>query len=121
MCLSSILVYGHDQRLLETRSWVLELAGYRVVQAKNLAEAEARARAEPLDAAVICHTLNAEECREALELLRRLRPETQRLVMTTNSTSVSDGQQEAVVSGYDGPVRLLQEVARLVRGRNTRQ
>ena len=109
----SILVLGRDQRLLETRSWVLEQAGYRVVQATELAEAEALTKAEPVTVAVLCHTLSVEECRAALEALPRLRPRIQRLVMTASATDVTDGEQEAVLSAYDGPRRLLETVGRL--------
>lgn len=121
MSTSPILVYGRDQRLLQTRSWVLEHAGYRVLQAADLREAEAQAKAEPLGVAVICHTLSAEECRAALRMLRRLRPEVQRLVMTASATTVSDGQQEAVLSAYDGPLGLLKTVGRLAGGQDARQ
>lgn len=115
MSMSSILVYGRDQRLLETRSWVLERAGYRVVLATDLAEAERLAKAEALEVAVLCHSLTAEESRAALTAFRRLRPEMRRLVMTVGVTAVADGQQEAVLSAYDGPRRLLEAVERLTR------
>lgn len=121
MSMSSILVYGRDQRLLETRSWVLERAGYRVVLATHLPEAEALAKTETVEVAVLCHSLTAEESRAALLAFRRLRPETQRLVLTVGATAVTDGQQEAVVSAYDGPRRLLEMVARLVRGQEAPQ
>lgn len=117
----SILVYGRDQRLLETRSWVLEHAGYRVFQAADLQEAETRAEAEPLDVAVICHTLSAEECRAALRMLRRLRPEVQRLVMTASATAAQEGQQEAVLSAYEGPLGLLKTVGRLAGVQDAQQ
>ena len=122
MSTSSILVYGRDQRLLETRSWVLERAGYRVVQATDLAGAEAHARAEPLGVAVICHTLSTEECRAALSSLRQLQPEARRLVMTAGTTAASDGQQqEAMLSSYDGPRGLLEAVGRLADGQDAPQ
>ena len=116
-----ILVYGRDQRLLETRSWVLEQAGYRTVQAMTLAGAEGLAKMNAAEVAVLCHSLSAEESRGALASLRRLRPEVQRLVLTVNATAVSDGAQEAVLSAYEGPRQLLDEVARLVQRREARQ
>ena len=118
---SIILVYGRDQRLLETRSWVLEQAGYRVVQAMTLAEAEALAEIDAVDVAVLCHSLSAEECQAALTSLRRLRPHIERLVLTVNATAVSDGEQEAVLSAYEGPRRLLEEVSRLAERQEARQ
>lgn len=121
MPMPSILNVGRDQRLLETRSWVLEHAGYRVVRATDLAEVEARLKAELLDVVVVCHTLSAEECRVALQLARRLRPAIQRLVMTASATAVSDGQQEAVLSAYDGPIALVRAVARVAQLGEARQ
>ena len=118
---SLILGYGRDQRLLETRSWVLEQAGYRVVQAMTLAEVEALAEIDAVAVAMLCHSLSAEESQAALTSLRRLRPDIQRLVLTVNATAVSDGEQEAVLSAYEGPRRLLEEVARMAQRQEARQ
>ncbi len=118
---SLILVYGRDARLLETRSWVLEQAGYGVVSAMWWNEAEALARSEPLDLAVLCHSLSAEETQAALVALRRLRPKMQRLVLTVGATAITDGQQEAVLSAYDGPRKLLEAVAQLTHGQDAPQ
>lgn len=113
--MSSILVYGRDQRLLETRSWVLERAGYRVVLAMELSEAEALVKTEPVEVAVLCHSLTTEESRAALAAVRRLRPNVRRLVLTVGATAVTDGEQDAVLSAYDGPRKLLEVVERLTR------
>lgn len=115
--MSSILVYGRDQRLLETRSWVLERAGYRVVLALNLAEAEGLARTEPVEVAVLCHSLTANESRAAMVALRRLRPEVRGLVLTVGA-DVVDGEQEAVMNIYGGPRKLLETVNQLARGQD---
>ena len=113
---SLILVYGRDQRLLETRSWVLEQAGYGVVSAMRWNKAETLASSEPLDLAVLCHSLSTEETQAALAALRQLRPKVQRLVLTVGTTAITDGQQEAVLSAYDGPRKLLEAVERLSHG-----
>ena len=110
---SPILVYGRDARLLETRSWVLQQAGFRVLCVMDLAEMEALVLTEPVRVLVLCHTLSEAERVDALRASARLRPTVQRMVMTANALTVPDEGQEETLSVYDGPRKLIQSVERL--------
>ena len=114
MASSSILVYGRDQRLLETRSLVLAQAGFRVSIVMGLEEAEAIVAAEPVRVMVLCHTLSPEERVRALVAAKRLRPAVKRMVMTADALTVPDEGQEETLSVYDGPHQLILSVRRLV-------
>ena len=110
----SILVYGRDQRLLKTRSWVLEQAGFPVASVTGLADAEQVLQRHPVRVVVLCHTLSAEERLAALIASRRLRPGVQRMVMTADALTIPDEGQEETLSAYDGPRRLITAVQRMV-------
>ena len=111
---TSILVYGRDQRLLETRSWVLEQAGFPVASVTGLADAEQALRRNPVGVIVLCHTLSAEERLAALGAAQRLRPGVQRMVMTADALVIPDEGQEETMSAYDGPRKLIVTVQQMM-------
>ena len=106
---SSILIYGRDSQLLDTRCWVLEQADYRVRPVLNLEDAEQAARTEHISVLVLCHSLSTTDREAAIQLLRSIDPELRMLTLTAGKPAVG----EHTVSAFDGPRRLLEEVARL--------
>jgi|GEM_PF-2713372 len=58
----SILLFGHDRILLETRTLVLERGGCNVSVTSDLQDAIGRIDAELVDLLILCHTLSPEEC-----------------------------------------------------------
>ena len=63
---SSILIYGHEPMLLDTRRWVLESAGYKVATVSELMLAREAMAGGGLALCILCHTLTPEERRVAL-------------------------------------------------------
>jgi hypothetical protein len=59
----SILVYGRDTCLLQTRGLVLQQAGYRVAVVQDWFETHAH---KTIDLVILCHSLTAQQRREAL-------------------------------------------------------
>lgn len=112
--LPSILVYGRDPRLLDTRRWVLEKAGYRVLTVQTLSEAERMAAVEPISLFLLCHTLPIEDCQKALAAANTIRPEMKLLLMTANTPLCSQGPDERVLSAFDGPKALIGAVQELL-------
>ena len=62
----SIVMYGRDAHLLETREWILKSLGYRVVTILCLAELDRIPLAPPVALLVLCHPLSFKECEDAL-------------------------------------------------------
>lgn len=112
--LPSILVYGRDASLLDTRSWVLERAGYRVLTALSLVEAERIAAVEPISLFLLCHSLSVEDCENALTAASTIQPEMKRLLMTANTPLPSLDPNDRVISAFDGPKKLVAAVHGLV-------
>ena len=112
--LPSILVYGRDHRLLETRGWILERAGYRVLTALTLAEVERIAASESIGLLLLCHSLSVEDCEKALIAVSTIHPEVKRLLMTANTPLCPVGQNDWVLSAFDGPQALAAAVHDLV-------
>jgi len=69
-----ILVYGSDQLLLNTRTMVLEKAGYAVLTAIEASDVERIILSQKISLLVLCHTLSSEKCEAALELAESRRP-----------------------------------------------
>jgi hypothetical protein len=53
----SILLYGQNRRLLQTRQMVLQRSGYRVWVATDQKEIDALSRTETVSLLVLCHSL----------------------------------------------------------------
>ena len=109
----SILVYGRDPRLLETRRWVLEKAGYRVFIAQTLTGAEDIATTEPISLLVLCHSLTVVDCQNALAAFDKVKPDMKRLLITANTPLCAHGPQDRVLSAFDGPTGLLAAVSEM--------
>ncbi|WP_263385634.1 hypothetical protein [Granulicella arctica] len=110
----NVLVYGRDHRLLETRRWVLEQAGMKVITATEGSHVEQTLATQSIDIFILCHTLSPEESDAALLIASVLRPEMKNLVLTANTPLGSLGSHEQIVSAFEGPRGLLAVVERLL-------
>ena len=81
-----VLAVGRDSVLLETRSQVLQAAGYTVIPERSLKKAVARFRDGDFDLVLLCHSIPAQD-RE--RLTRLLREHTSRAPIVSVSCSVS--------------------------------
>ena len=111
---STILVYGRDPLLLETRSWVLEEAGYRVDTASDLKDAEQKLSASSVSLMLLCHTLTSKERSDVLAAANRLNPSAKRLLLTASTIIPIDAPHEPVLSALDGPRALIAAVKRVL-------
>lgn len=78
---TSVLCYGHDTRLLETRGWVLAQAGFEVTNAFELHAVKEALANQPFDLLLLCHTLQPDESRAALDYLTLRALRTKRLLL----------------------------------------
>jgi DNA-binding NtrC family response regulator len=110
MALPSILIYGRDPSLLDTRRWVLERAGYRVLTAQNLAETEHSVATEPISLFLLCHSLSPQDCEVAFARADKIQPEMKRLLITANTPVCAHRDQDRLLSAFDGPKALVATV-----------
>ena len=110
---SSILVYGRDPSLLDTRRWVLERAGYRVLTAQTLEEARHLAATDPISVLLLCHSLSAQDYENALAVADSIRPEMRRLLITANTHLCTGRSEDHILSAFDGPRALIAAVQEL--------
>lgn len=112
--LASILVYGRDLSLLESRGWVLEKAGYHFLIALDLEKVKQIAASESIDLLLICHSLSPEDSVEALETLAPIRPGMRHLLMTANTVVAPALAAKPSVSAFDGPLAMIAAVSRVM-------
>lgn len=110
----AIVVYGHDQSLLDTRTWVLERAGYTVSTASRFSELEQVTQNPSVSLVVMCHTLTQQECEETWTTLDQHRPEIKRLMITANRPLSPHVVGSPAISAFDGPRALIDIVDRLL-------
>src|SRR6185437_14371940 len=62
----SVLMYGHDARLLDSRKWVLQSCGYRALSVRHLSALNRVPLTPPINLLVLCYTLTQKECENAI-------------------------------------------------------
>ena len=110
----SILIFGHNARLLETRKWVLISRGYRVVTAMHLVDLNRTPLTPAIDLLVLCHTLTAKESADATARACARWPAIKRLALVGNSVKNPSRILGQVQQTLDVPSRLLTKVTELV-------
>jgi hypothetical protein len=111
----SIVFYGRNERLLETRSWILGNAGYRVSTAMELVEFERILQSGSISLAILCHTLSAEQQREALTIAKGLRPTVKTLLLITPDLPMPGEDADELLSTSEGPGALVASVNRILK------
>ncbi|HEV2620119.1 MAG TPA: hypothetical protein VGU23_09315 [Acidobacteriaceae bacterium] len=109
----SILVYGRDIHLIETRRWVLEHAGFAVSTTLELRDAEDRIDADHFDLFILCHTLSAEECTSILANVHSRHPEMKILILSRSRPDCGS-KDDFVLSAFATPQALISTVSGLI-------
>lgn len=111
-CLS-ILMYGKDAPLLDTRKMVLESTGHRVWPASNPAAFKRIVSDQLIDLVVLCHSLSSEECNHALAVVELEAPHVGSLLLTAGPTGCVGNGSSEVLDTMDGPRQLISTVNRI--------
>jgi DNA-binding response OmpR family regulator len=109
---TSILIYGRDPVLLETRRLILELSGYSVTIASDLAVVQRTIESQRIDLLLLCHSLSMEECGRAIALSAS-NPSMKNLVLIAGKTSCHSRIASQVFDSMEGPARLVSAVKAL--------
>lgn len=111
---TSILMYGRDERLLETRQWVLQSRGYRVVTIVYPSDFAAIPLTPPIKLLLLCHSLSPEECDNAIALASARWDGIQSLALVADSTRAPSGILGQLLHTMEGPEKLISVVGELV-------
>jgi hypothetical protein len=112
---SSILIYGHDPVLLDTRRWVLEKARFRIATAAALPAVLAAMTQEAPDLLVLCHTLAPDERTSARTAAASLRPPVKTLSFCAmHPVASEEGISDATVDSLAGAEGLIAAARRLL-------
>ena len=113
-----VLAVGRDPVLLETRSQVLQAAGYTVIPERSLKKALAMFREGDFDLVLLCHSIPAQE-RERLTRLLREHSSRTPIVSVSCFLSALDSFADATI-GND-PKELLAGLLELLSGQEREQ
>jgi DNA-binding NtrC family response regulator len=111
----TILVYGHDLDLLHTRRLVLQHAGFNVEIVTSLKEAETITVAQSANLFILCHSLSARECENALKLAHSPQMKMKSLVLTTGKPVPTAEKDDELLNSFDGPTALVATVTKLLQ------
>ncbi len=110
----TVLVVGRHGTLLQSRTAVLEAAGFRAVAAGALASAVQALATEPVDTVVMCHTLSQADRETLVQVVRERRPSVQVIRLFTLYPHPEDGV-DVMIDSHEGPGELIQAI--LKRGK----
>ena len=110
----SIVILGRDAHLLETRKWVLQSLGYRVLTIHRIADLNQIPSTPPVALLVLCHTLSTKECESAVARASSRWPEIKKLVLVRDNSKTAAQVLGQVRHTLDLPMRLMSTVSELV-------
>jgi len=108
-----ILIYGTDFHLLESRHWLLEAQGYRVLTARSLAEFPPSSVSVAL--LLVCHTVPLADRDRAFEILSHRWPTAHKLSLVSIGSACRPAEE--CFNTMEGPGRLIQRVDQLITAR----
>ncbi len=110
---ATILIYGHDAQLLETRCMILERAGYSVLTATGLDEFERIPACRRVDLLLLCHSLSMEDCGRSLALAHSRWPQLKSLTLTSGAKRCfTSTLLEQTLDLMEGPAQLLSRIGK---------
>ena len=96
----SILVFGTDRDLIETRRLVLEHSGFDVILASSVEQTTAILSSRRFDLLIVCHSVSYARCEDALS-------EAHRLILHRSLSRRAAAEQHAHLSAFSSPETLI--------------
>ncbi len=103
----ALLIFGHDDSLLDTRATLLRTRGYTVYPVTRLSDILGVDDAVGL--LILCHTLGEQDCASALELATRRWPGVHSIALVSSGKAPCSLKIPTVHS-WEGPAKLLAAV-----------
>lgn len=108
--LKSVLLYGQDSHVSETRKLLLETGGYQVYVALNSPEALQYVVSFHIDILILCHTVPFESAETFLLVARALQPSAKTLLLATATRTHHQRRGDEVHDTSDGPAKFLEKI-----------
>ena len=109
----TILMYGRDAQLLQSRLLVLESRGFRVSPIYDLAHIDEALISKSFDLLVLCHTLTNDDCGRMLAVASTRWPRMKTLILTAGASGCHSKMMVEVFDILDGPSRLISTVTKM--------
>ncbi len=109
---NSILMFGEDALLLDTRKWVLEKAGYSTTTTATLVGLKTALAEKRHGVLIFCYTISVMDCVTALSFVTSYAPGMQILGLQAGQTGCSPSIAETLNLGV-GPIGLIAKVQSL--------
>lgn len=110
----SILMFGQDARLVETRHWVLEQSGFRLRSVLRLPELAEAALHQPFELFILCDSLTADTRTQAVDLIRTEWPAAKLLVLVSTASHEDLEAPAILFTAMDGPYKLVATIKTLL-------
>ena len=112
---STVLCYGADSTLLNTRQQMLACVGFASYIARVLPEVRLFLLKNTIDVLLVCHSVPLEECRAAVHLAHSQLIPTFVLVLTKGTCCNDIEGVDAMFDTTEGPEKLVKTVAALLQ------
>ena len=113
---AAILIYGTALDLVDTRRLVLQQAGFAVTVSSELERTIELLAARPFDLFLLCHSLSAFECEQALVQAHALRPTGKNLVLCKALSNRPEGRGDVHLEMLVSPQMLIDTARALTAG-----
>lgn len=114
---ANVLVYGKDERLLDTRRMVLEKSGYCVRMASKLTDIGYVDEVD-VELLILCYTVSMEECGRAIARCQVRWPAAKSLFLSVGTMEGARSLSSEVLNALDGPEKLISTVGKIVGARH---
>ena len=108
-----ILLFGADAMLVDTRSKVLENAGFRVAPSMTLSETERELNEKPIALLLLCHSLAPADCEMAIAAAIAINSKIPILLLSAASGPAVE-KAGVAVHQMNGPQHLLKAIHELL-------
>ncbi len=110
----SVVLFGRDAHLLQTRGWLLASTGPRVTIVLDLSELLQVILTQPCDLLILCHSLTSSDCAGALSLASRYAPKMRIVGLESGDPLSWHAFPPEVVISETSPARFVSTVQSLL-------
>jgi hypothetical protein len=104
---TAVVIFGHEKSLLETRQWVLQTRGYKVIGVQDLHSLQALPLTRRIDLLLVCHSVPKVEREAAIHCARVRWPEVRHRLLTDEHGRMPTGILGQLLHTMDGPAKLI--------------